>query len=77
MTGTTRVTEDQVSINDQFQSAQECEEVQDLTIDILSLERDINDLDRKCQEADKLISIIHEQCVRSRETIDKLKVELL
>ena len=69
--------EDQVSNNNRFQSAQEFAEAEDLTTNILSLEREITELNKRCQEADQLISIIHEQCVRSRETIDRLKVELL
>ena len=50
---------------------------EDLTTSILTLEKDMTILDKRCEEADTLMSIIHEQCARSKESIGKLKVELL
>ena len=69
--------EDQVSQSNQFQSVQEHAEAQDLTTNTLSLEREITKLDQRCQEVDMLMSLTHEQCHRCRESIEKLKAELL
>ena len=71
-----RATEDQVNSNNPCQGAWKFAEGEDLATNILSLEKEIAELYRRCQEVDKLISVIHEQCIRSRETIDRLKVEL-
>ena len=70
--------EEEMSIINQFQSGLDHRaDAEDLTASILTLEKDMTNLDKRCEEADMLISIIHEQCVRSKESIEKLKVELL
>ena len=72
--------EEEMSIINQFQSGLDHHmhaDAEDLTTSILTLEKDMTNLDKRCEEADMLISIIHEQCARSKESIEKLKVELL